>query len=221
MTTIRSCLFDLDGTLLDTVQAIHYTSNLVLRELGLAPLDAGFIPRFAGDGARKLMERCLAQSAGRPPDASICQKALERYLAHFRTTCLHGVVPYPTMPELLQALKERGISMAVVTNKPQPMAETNIHAFFGKELFGAIVGAQDGLPRKPAPDAALLAARTLGSAPSECLYIGDTNTDMQTGINAGMPLCGAVWGFRGREELAAFNPAHLAEKPIDILEYLK
>ena len=218
---VKSCLFDLDGTLLDTIPALHYTVSLTLNDLRLPKLERRFIPLFAGDGVGKLLERTLGQVTGQPPSAELLSRAQERYLFHFKTGCMHEVAPYPTMPELLQALKERGITLAVVTNKPQPMAEANIHGFFGEGLFDTIVGAREGLPRKPAPDAALLAARTLGTAPNDCLYIGDTNTDMRTGSAAGMRLCGALWGFRDRDELEAFRPDFLAERPIDILEHLK
>ncbi len=217
---VKSCLFDLDGTLLDTIPAIHYTVSLTLNDLQLPLLEKHFIPLFAGDGVGKLLERTLKQVTGQPASAELLAKAQERYLFHFKTGCMHEVAPYATMPELLQALKAKGISLAVVTNKPQTMAETNIHGFFGEELFDTIVGAREGLPRKPAPDGALLAARTLGVLPDECLYIGDTNTDMRTGTSAQMHICGALWGFRSREELEAFHPDFLAEHPIDILEHL-
>ena len=219
--SVKSCLFDLDGTLLDTIPALHHTVGLALADMGLPALERRFIPLFAGDGVGKLVERTLAQVTGAPPAADMAAQMQARYLEYFKTTCMHGVAPYPTMPELLKTLKARGIALAVVTNKPQPMAETNIHGFFGDGLFDTIVGAREDLPRKPAPDAALLAARTLGTPPPDCLYIGDTNTDMRTGSAAGMRLCGALWGFRGREELEAFHPDFLAEKPIDILEHLQ
>ena len=218
--TVKSCLFDLDGTLLDTIPALHYTVNLTLADLGLPSLDRRFIPFFAGDGVTKLLERTLVQVTGEAA-TDLLTRAQERYLAHFRTTCMHEVKPYPTMPELLRELKARGITLAVVTNKPQPMADMNIHGVFGDGLFDTIVGARNGLPRKPAPDSALLAAHMLKALPGECLYVGDTNTDMRTGGAAGMQLCGALWGFRGREELEPFRPDFLAENPIDILEYLQ
>ena len=122
------------------------------------------------------------------------------------------------IPELLQELKARGIRIAVLSNKPHARTVENIEAVFGKGYFDIVAGQKDDVPKKPDPSGALKAAKLCGADPSECLYFGDTNTDMKTGKNAKMTTVGVLWGFRGREELAAFHPEFLLEKPQDILK---
>ena len=214
---LKAALFDLDGTLLDTVAAIRHNCNLALARFGLPGIGDEQVKVFAGDGAAKLVERSLAFAGGAP---DLLDAALAAYLEYFRDGCMYQVKPYDGIPELLRELKARGLKLAVVTNKPQAMAERNIRDIFGDGVFDYICAARDGLPRKPDPAPALEAARVLGATPAECLYIGDTNTDMQTGTAAAMVVCGALWGFRTRDELAAFRPRLLAAHPLDILAAL-
>ena len=104
-----------------------------------------------------------------------------------------------------------------VSNKPDAQAKKTVEYVFGAGYFDTVIGEQEGVPKKPDPSGALKAAKICGADPSECLYFGDTNTDMKTGKNAKMTTVGVLWGFRGREELAAFQPEFLLEKPLDIL----
>ncbi len=210
-----ACIFDLDGTLLNTVPSIRYTANLMLQQLGLPSVTDDEICHFAGDGALVLIERCLRHCGG---EAAVAQaeSACNLYLELFKEHCLYQVQPYPGIPELLQKLKQQGIKLAVCSNKPQPRTEDNIRAFFGDDTFDFVMGARPDIPRKPAPDGPLYIAAHFGLTPQQCLYIGDTNTDMETGAAAKMDRCGATWGFRGRDELAAFNPEFLFDSPLDI-----
>lgn len=211
------CIFDLDGTIADTVPAIRKTANLVLAEYELPPVTPQQVQRAAGDGALKLIERLMTAQGGAAA-AARSSEALERYLKLFELYSSDGVEPYPGMREVLTILSERGVKLAVLTNKPQPRAEDNIFGWFGRELFAMVVGARDGLPLKPAPDGARLIAKELQVSPSDCLYIGDTPTDMKTGAGAGMNLCAAAYGFREREELTPFSPKHIIDCPMELAD---
>ena len=120
---------------------------------------------------------------------------------------------YDGIPELLEKAKKLGIKIGVVTNKPHAQAVAAVEHVFGKGYFDIIVGEKEGTPKKPDPTMALIAAKELGAAPEECLYFGDTNTDMKTGKAAGMTTVAVLWGFRGREELEQYDPDYMIETP--------
>ena len=212
---IRCCIFDLDGTLLNTLDALTYTTNLTLKEFGYGPVDPEHIKQFVGDGYRMQVKRALQYSGDR--ELLHYEEALSAYMRLFAEHCLYHVRPYEGIPELLEALKAQGIRIAVLSNKPHARTVENIEAVFGKDYFDIVAGQKDDVPKKPDPSGALKAAKICGADPSECLYFGDTNTDMKTGKNAKMTTVGVLWGCRGREELAAFQPEFLLEKPLDIL----
>ncbi|MBR4125056.1 MAG: HAD family hydrolase [Victivallales bacterium] len=213
----QAVIFDLDGTLLNTVPAILRTSNLTLQAFSLPPIGEAEVKRCAGDGVAKLVERFLKHSGGEEAYQNFFSRACQTYLDFFATNCMHGVLPYPGMMETLQALHQAGLKLAVLTNKPQDRAEDNIFGLFGHEIFDTICGITP--QRTPKPDATTL--RELLSQwdllPTQCLYVGDTNTDMLTAQNAAMPKAGALWGFRDREELSHFQPEYLVEQPADLL----
>ena len=213
----RAAIFDLDGTLLNTLPGIQTSAYLMLKDYELANVGPAEIRRFVGDGATMLVTRLLEHAnGGKVP----VPEALERYLSHFHRHCLDDIAPYPGIPELLNFLHSQNIPVAVCTNKPQDLAEINIHACFPDNSFLHILGDSPDHPKKPAPDGALRLAQAMQATPSQCLYIGDTNTDMRTGQAAGMFTVGAAWGFRSRNELAAFRPDYLAETPDQLLNYL-
>ncbi len=214
----KCCIFDLDGTLLNTVHALTRTMNLTLAEFGLPPVREEETKRFVGDGYRNFVIRAFeSRGAGGAQTEAACAV----YLRYFQVNCLYRVDAYDGIRELLCALKERGIRLAVVSNKGQAEASENIRQIFGEDCFDLVLGEREGIPRKPDPTGALYAAKTLGAAPSECLYLGDTNTDMRTGIAAGMDTAGVLWGFRGREELEAFHPRYLIKDPMEVLDILR
>ena len=217
MKNTKAVIFDLDGTLLDTVPAIERTCNLVLESFQLKPIGPQEVKRFAGDGAAKLVERALCHAGG--PDAyhNFFSQACQRYLEFFEKNCMYNVKPYPGMTETLLKIKADGRRLAVLTNKPQDRAEDNILGIFGPGLFDEIIGLTP--ERKPKPDvtALLQLLQKWQFAPQDCLYVGDTNTDMRTALNARLPKAGALWGFREREELARFAPDFLLEKPAELL----
>lgn len=214
----RCCIFDLDGTLINTIDALTYTTNLTLAKYGLGPVDELHVRQFVGDGFKKQMERALKYCG----DLELVhyEDALKAYSENFRTNCLKGIKAYDGILDLLHFLKDRGIKIAVVSNKSHDRAVENVEAVFGKGFFDMVTGEQEGICCKPDPSGVLMTLRQLGINRVDCLYIGDTNTDMMTGKNAGIDTIGVTWGFRNKEELEELNPRYIAEHPADIKNML-
>lgn len=214
----KLCIFDLDGTLLNTLTALTYATNLTLRTFGLGDITIEDTKRMVGDGYKTQMERALSHFG--QENMKYYDQSLTEYMKNFSANCMRGVEPYDGIPHLLLFLKEQGIKAAVFSNKPHDQAVENIETVFGKDIFDMILGQKEGLPKKPSPEGALLICRELHIKPEECLYLGDTNTDMETGIAAGMDTVGVTWGFRDRKELASFHPRYLADHPAQVEEIL-
>lgn len=215
----RLCIFDLDGTLLNTIHALTFTTNETLKAFGLSGIVPEQTKRMVGDGYKKQIERALAACG----DSALIyyKEAAELYMENFQKYCMKDVRPYDGITHLLSYLKDKGVKIAVYSNKPHAQAVENIETIFGKDFFDCVRGEQPDVPKKPAPDGALLVCKELGFIPSECLYMGDTNTDMLTGIAAGMDTAGVLWGFRDREEISEFQPAYIVEHPSEIEEIVK
>lgn len=215
---IRCCIFDLDGTLLDTLKALAYTTNLTLERFGYGPVDEAHIKQFVGDGYKKLMERSLLYSGDTKLEHY--EESLPVYMEVFARHCMYQVKPYDGIPELLEGLKARGIKIAVLSNKPHERTVENIETVFGKGYFDWVAGEQPGVPKKPDPAGVNRILEKFGVAPEECLYFGDTNTDMKTGLGAGLTTVGVTWGFRDREELESFHPQHIISHPSQVWEWI-
>lgn len=212
---IRGCIFDLDGTLLNTLKALQYTVNLTMDYFGYPHIDEQHIRQFVGDGYKMLMERALRYVGD--DKLEHYEESLSVYMGLFAKHCLYGVKPYDGIPELLLAMKERGIRIAVLSNKPHARTVENIESVFGKSYFDLVCGEKPGIPRKPDPFGVRRILDAWGIAPFECLYMGDTDTDMQTGLGAGLVTVGAEWGFRGREELERCHPQYVIAHPMEAL----
>lgn len=211
----KACLLDLDGTLADTLESIAYVANRVLNYYRLPSQPMEAYNYYAGDGADQLMERCM-RAAG--DDGSKLKAAQQMYRDLFTEDPLYRVKPFDGMVETLQLLKARGVKLAVCSNKPHPAAVGVINGIFDEHLFDIVQGQEAHIPRKPAPDIALRIAAQLGVDPKECMYIGDTDTDMQTGKAAGMLTIGVLWGFRDRDELERSHADMIIEKPDTLVE---
>lgn len=290
---IKACIFDLDGTLTDTLSSIAYSTNRMLAKEGLMPLPRNDYRFYAGNGAVELVKACLRHtkraealetkaegaaagsekrttetgqtemaqanahedadrnmeetSAGEkekekqyeadtkalfalpqnpgalthsPDSAADFSYYFDSYLHEFSKYCMYQVQPFPGIVPLLKTMKQRGIRIAVLSNKPDAQVKTVVSQVFGAGFFDAVSGQKEGIPRKPSPIGALHIAQEFGAAPSDCLYFGDTNTDMQTGNAAGMHTVGVLWGFRDREELEQNHAEAIVEKPAEILKLL-
>lgn len=214
----RCCIFDLDGTIINTIHALTYTTNLVLNQFGLDPLTEECMKKIVGDGYRMQMKRSLIASGDK--ELAYFEESLPVYQNLFRKHCLYQLEPYHGMKELLDGMKEAGMMLAVLTNKPHDRGVESVEAVYGKGYFDYILGEQEGLPKKPDPAGAYQILEALNIKAEECLYMGDTNTDMQTAWNAGLDAVGAAWGFRGREELEAFHPKFVADMPLEVADFL-
>lgn len=216
----KCCIFDLDGTLVNSIHALVYCTNQALKRCGVEKqLNEEQMMQIVGDGYRTQMRRSLIACGD--TELMYYEEILPIYLEIFAKDCLYELHAYDGIFELLSYLKESGRKIAVVSNKPHAQSVNTVEHVFGKGFFDVILGEGNGIMKKPDPTGALKAAEMLGVKPQECLYFGDTNTDMETGKNAGMPTVGVLWGFRGREELASFYPEYLIEKPEDMIEILK
>lgn len=211
---IKAAVFDLDGTLLNTLSALTFCTNEVLRSFHMKEIQEEDTRKIVGDGYRMQITRALRLSGD--PELTHLEEACRRYMKVFAANCMRDVHPYDGVPELLKFLKERGIKIACFSNKPDAQAVENIETIFGKGYFDEIRGERKGTPKKPDPAGALAIAKDFGVTPAECIYLGDTNTDMKTGLAAGMFTIGVLWGYRGRDELESFHPQFLAETPADV-----
>lgn len=190
--------------------------NLTLREFGLGEVSLDQVKRYVGNGSLNYCRRALEYFGADVP--ALLDRVAARYGELFRVHCGYRVAPYDGIPEALAFLKGRGIALAVLSNKPQSRTEDNIYGAFGRELFDVVRGERKGVPLKPDPQSLGEVLEDLGVSPEECLYFGDTGTDMETGTRGGAHTIGVLWGFRGREELSAFHPEAILIDPSEIQE---
>ena len=212
---IKACIFDLDGTLADTLESMAYVANEIMQKYGLKTLPTDNFRYYSGEGADMLMQRALKDAGDK--ELIHYEEGRRLYREMFAADPMYKVVPYEGMPETLKELKKRGIRLAVCSNKPHPAAVKVIAQLYGDD-FDMVLGQSDAIRRKPAPDGPLMIAGKFGVRPEECMYVGDTSTDMKTGKAAGMYTVGALWGFRDREELNANGADLVAEHPTDLVK---
>lgn len=212
---IKACIFDLDGTLADTLESMAYVANEIMKKFGLKQMPVDNFRYYCGEGAHMLMTRCLTDAGD--PQLFHLEEGEKIYRDMFAENPMYHVTHYEGMPETIKALKEKNIRLAVCSNKPHPAAVKVIRIMFGED-FDLVLGQSDAIRRKPAPDGPLKIAQEFDVKPEECMYIGDTATDMKTGKAAGMFTVGALWGFRTRKELTENGADVVAECPLDILK---
>ena len=214
MRRFDTVLFDLDGTLLDTLEDICGAANHTLRELGYPERTLAEMRRFVGNGAEMQMRRALGEDA----DEETVAKALALYKPYYAAHCQIKTKPYAGVLELMAALKAEGFRLAVVSNKPDATTKTLDARFFpGLPAFGQ----RDDVPPKPAPDLVFRALETLGVDAADAIYVGDSEVDVATARNAGLPLAAVSWGFRGRRALAEAGAAVIVDAAAELLEVLR
>lgn len=210
---VKAVLFDLDGTLADSLIDLSISTNYAIGKFGYKPQPTESFKLFAGDGIPKMIERALPEDTDKKNEVGkIMPVFLNYYGNHFcdNTTAYEGVV------ELIDNLKHRGIAVAVVTNKAQEMAEKVVLKLYGNR-FDLILGKRDGVPPKPDPTATLMAMSKLNVKPNECIFVGDSKMDVMAGVNSGAYPIGVLWGFRDEEELISGGAKRLIEKPQELL----
>ena len=209
----RAAVFDLDGTLLNTLADLADSGNELLASYGMAPHPEPAFRYFVGNGSRKLMERILP---GKSPEQ--IDEALARYKAIYEKHLTAKTTPYAGIAETLSALKARGVRMAVCTNKHISAAEALIRKCFPADTFDTFEGDRPGVPRKPDPAHVRIVLEKMGVRPEETVYLGDSGVDMQTAVNAGALPVGVLWGFREKDELMENGAQILLSKPSELLE---
>ena len=215
---IKTILFDLDGTLLNTIDDLADAANWVCTQHGWPTFPVETYKHFVGNGIPKLVERFSPAEARTPEQlAATLAEFSARYDAHKEDK----TAPYPGIPELLAALKAEGIQTAVFSNKADAFCGKIIEHYFGPGSFSLVRGSRPGVPTKPDPAGVYSLMADLGAAPESTLFVGDSDVDILTGHNAGLPALGVLWGFRGEAELTAAGADALAAKPEDILAYLR
>lgn len=213
----RAILFDLDGTLLDTLDDLADAMNHVLAACGCPVHPVGAYRYFVGDGMRRLVERALPADRRDDETVHATMAAMrERYGRHWADKTR----PYAGVAEMLDALAARGLLLAVFSNKPHEFTRLAVDLFLSRWSFTEVAGAKPDVPVKPDPTGALAVAETLHVAPADFLYLGDTGTDMRTAVAAGMFPVGALWGFRDRAELLEHGARRLVETPAQVLDLL-
>jgi phosphoglycolate phosphatase len=214
----RGMIFDLDGTLLDSLEDLAESMNTVLCKVGFPTHDIEKYKYFVGDGMENLVLRALPQQNIGEGIVSKCMALMKEEYGNRLT---NKTRPYDGIQEVLDELAHRGIKMAVLSNKPDEMIKLIVKRLLPGRHFAAVFGQRNGIPKKPDPCAALEIANFLGIKPDDFLYVGDTNTDMETANAAGMFAVGVLWGFREEEELLESGARALIKKPLDILKLLK
>ena len=215
---IRTVLFDLDGTLLNTIDDLADAGNWVCRQNGWDTFTVEQFKHMVGNGIPKLVERFSPEQARTPGQL---EATLAQFTARYDAHKEDKTAPYPGIPELLDALKAEGIQCAVFSNKADPLCGKVIQHYFGADRFAAVRGSRPGVPTKPDPTGLYALMTELGADPAATLFVGDSDVDILTGHNAQLPAMGALWGFRGRGELTAAGADALAAVPEDILRYVQ
>jgi phosphoglycolate phosphatase len=211
-------IFDLDGTLLDTLEDLGDCMNRVLARAGYAPHATEEYRFFVGDGMLNLVRRVLPPASRDKPTLEKLHAAMiEEYTQHWSDK----TELYPGIASLLDSLSSLGVRRGILSNKTHSFTRAIADHYFKKWRFDPVLGARDGVPRKPDPTAALEICRQWGLRPEEVLYVGDTNTDMQTARRGGLFALGVLWGFRSKEELLENGAQGLIETPQQMLSFFK
>ncbi len=211
-------IFDLDGTLLNTIADLAAATNQALHTLGFPTHEEKSYLQFVGNGIYKLFERALPLPYRTTEHIA---RVKELFVPYYNTHGTDLTSPYAGIPALLEALQQRGLRLAVASNKYQAATAQLVAHYFPTVCFAAVYGQQDGLPTKPNPVLVEKIMQQVSVSAAETLYVGDSEVDMQTALNAQVEACAVLWGFRTRAQLQAYHPAYLAEKPADILRCLE
>ena len=211
---MKALIFDLDGTLLNTIADLHTSTNFALKKFGYPERTLEEVRNFVGNGLRMLIKRALPYQA----DDNLISAVLSEMKAHYADHCHDATEPYEGIPELLEYCTTHGIPMAVVSNKADPMVKILCKHFFAEQISVAM-GDQPNYPRKPAPDMVHVAMEQLGI--TEAYYVGDSDVDVQTAHNAGLPCLACAWGFRSKESLKAAGAEHIFDSPTSLLRAIQ
>ena len=212
---IKAVLFDLDGTLVNSLSDLAASTNFALTKFGFSTHETEKYKYFVGDGMAKLIERALPEDKR---DMETINTTLDIFMEHYRAHYVDKTDPYDGISELLDKLT--GVKKAVISNKAEEMATVVTKKLLG-ERFDIVCGKREGYPTKPDPTLTLEIIEKLGVAPNECIFVGDSGMDMAVAKNSGCVALGVLWGFRSEEELLLNGADYIAKKPAEILEIIK
>ena len=210
-------IFDLDGTLLDTLEDLADATNWVCAQHGWPAHPVEAYKYFIGNGAAKLVERAASKDVELTDE--LRRELLEQFTQRYSAHKADKTAPYPGIPQLLQQLKGAGITMAVLTNKPDGAARPIVEGYF-PGVFQVVQGSLPGVPTKPDPTALFNLMERIGAKAETTLFVGDSNVDIQTANNGGLHSCGVLWGFRTREELLGEGAEHLAHTAQELADLI-
>ena len=214
---IRLAVFDLDGTLLDTLDDIAAVANGILEKNGFSPLSVEtFKKKLIGNGAHEMMRRAVASVCA---DSEVIDRLAREFKAVYTDTEKSATQPYDGITQMLSTLQSRGIATAVLSNKPHGATVQMVEKYF-PGIFETAVGNRDGVPLKPDPASLLALCESFGAGKEEVVYIGDSETDLFTANNAGVACISVSWGFRAREELLGYGAKTVADTAEDIAKYI-
>jgi len=215
---IKACIFDMDGTVSNTINSIAYFANNALNKAGLPSIETEVYKKIVGNGAKILVERMLKTVCA---DKSYYEEVAYEYNTKYDNDFLYLTEPYEGIMDMLKALKDMGIKIAILSNKPHETAIKVSSALFGDALVDICYGGRDGIALKPDPAGVYEIMNDFGVTKEECLYIGDTATDMKTGKGADLYTIGVLWGFRDREELESSGADAIISHPSEIVNIAK
>lgn len=215
---VKVFIFDLDGTLTNTIDSLTYSVGETLKEMGLPPITKEQCQSFIGNGAVYLLDQSV-RAAGNT-DGSRLDEAIEIYKRIFDENCTYHVTTYEGIIPMLEELRKRGIKIAVLSNKPHKQTVKVAEEIFGHQFFSTVQGQQDGIPRKPAPEGIYAILDKLDVLREECLYAGDSEVDIATGKRAGVKTVSVAWGFRTESQLKEAGAEVIIQKPEDLLGLL-
>lgn len=211
----KAVIFDLDGTLLNTLEDLQASVNYALKRYNMPERSLEEIRCFVGNGIEKLIERAVVENA----EDSVRRDVLASFKEHYAIHCNDKTGLYPGISSLLSCLKEQGFQMAIVSNKLQAGVDALYDRYF-KEYLSVAIGARCGICKKPAPDTVFEALRILDIPKEQAVYVGDSEVDIATAANAGMQCITVTWGFRTKKEQKAAGADLFVEKPEDIISFL-
>ena len=213
---ISTIIFDLDGTLIDSLTDIGEAANQALETKGFPVHPTRAYRHFVGDGLLTLVKRAVPPGTSDIRINEIADLFRDNYKKNWST---HSR-PYPGINEMVEVLSRQPLNLAVLSNKPDDFTQLFVRRFFSDHLFGRVIGNQPGMPKKPNPAPALAIADHFGVNPTSCLLVGDSNVDMKTGNAAGMTSIGVTWGFRSRQELEDSGARLIIDHPSELLDHV-
>jgi phosphoglycolate phosphatase len=214
----KAVLFDLDGTLIDTVDDIGDAANRVLSNRKFPTHSISTYRLFIGEGVRMLFTHALPEEDRNQDLITAC---LKEFIEDYRYNYNVKTKRYDGVPELLDMLTLRGLKLAILSNKPHPITKDCVGFFLSQWDFNVVLGQHDSIPRKPDPQGALEVAQRVAILPSKFIYLGDTATDMKTAVSAGMFPVGVLWGFRSSEELMENGARVVIDEPMQLMDFIK